>query len=66
VNPNNPLGEVYSPQLVLQLMEVCHRSGLVWLDFPILVTHIYGAEPCKILGIVSDKDKLLFEHKLEI
>jgi aspartate/methionine/tyrosine aminotransferase len=29
VNPNNPLGEVYSPQLVLQLMEVCHRSGLV-------------------------------------
>jgi aspartate/methionine/tyrosine aminotransferase len=27
VNPNNPLGEVYSPQLVLQLIEVCHRSG---------------------------------------
>ena len=25
VNPNNPLGEVYSSDLVLQLMSVCHR-----------------------------------------
>jgi hypothetical protein len=32
VNPNNPLGEVYSSQLVLQLMEVCHRSALALLD----------------------------------
>jgi bifunctional pyridoxal-dependent enzyme with beta-cystathionase and maltose regulon repressor activities len=33
VNPNNPLGEVYSAQLVLQLMEVCHRSALVFWTF---------------------------------
>ena len=38
VNPNNPLGEVYSPQLVLQLMEVCHRSALIPLVLLILET----------------------------
>jgi aspartate/methionine/tyrosine aminotransferase len=48
VNPNNPLGEVYSPQLVLQLIEVCHRSGLISLNFLILGPHIYDTETCKI------------------
>lgn len=38
VNPNNPLGEIYSPQLVLQLMEVCHRLALVLLVLLILDT----------------------------
>jgi histidinol-phosphate/aromatic aminotransferase/cobyric acid decarboxylase-like protein len=40
VNPNNPLGDVYSSQLVLQLMEVCHRSVLVLLD--LLIPGTFG------------------------
>jgi len=50
VNPNNPLGEVYSCQLVLQLMEVCHRSALVLLvllileTFKVLSSVRYGAQ----------------------
>ncbi|PNF40153.1 hypothetical protein B7P43_G09761 [Cryptotermes secundus] len=41
VNPNNPLGEVYSPQLVLQLMEVCHRHGLHFISDEAYAMSIY-------------------------
>ncbi|KDR21022.1 1-aminocyclopropane-1-carboxylate synthase-like protein 2 [Zootermopsis nevadensis] len=41
VNPNNPLGEVYGPKLVLQLMEVCHRYGLHFISDEAYALSIY-------------------------
>lgn len=41
VNPNNPLGEVYSSQLVLQLMEVCHRNGLHFISDEAYALSVY-------------------------
>jgi hypothetical protein len=57
VNPNNPLGEVYSSELVLQLMEVCHRSALVlWVilileTFKVLSSVMYGAQWTSVLSV---------------
>jgi len=56
VNPNNPLGEVYSSELVLQLMEVCHRSALVlWVlileTFKVLSCVMYGAQWTSVLSV---------------
>ena len=57
VNPNNPLGEVYSSHLVLQLMEVCHRSALILLvlliqeTFKVLSSVRYGAQWTSVLGV---------------
>jgi len=28
VNPNNPLGEIYSPQLIISILETCKRYGI--------------------------------------
>ncbi|XP_069678877.1 probable inactive 1-aminocyclopropane-1-carboxylate synthase-like protein 2 [Periplaneta americana] len=64
VNPSNPLGEVYSPELVLQLMEVCQRYGLHFISDEAYAMSVY--EPQKIFHSILSLRPLPNQQKTHV
>ncbi|KAJ9579121.1 hypothetical protein L9F63_024771, partial [Diploptera punctata] len=65
VNPNNPLGEVYTSELVLQLMSVCHRYNLHFISDEAYAMSVYEPET-KFQSVLSLHSKLIDPQKTHV